>query len=154
MEDDVGDKIAVIWDCDPLPGMSASASPVCPVEKSANELSIMRLVASEKVECNCTSFPNVESLIIPAKFADQDIAEMMADIDVESNKEDSYGAQEDERYELDEDKHNDEQDEDMEKIIESEEYTEVMKMKGRRYHEHFQYLFESMQGDASEEQTA
>lgn len=93
-------------------------------------------------------------MIIPAKFADRDIAEMMADIDVESNKEDSYGAQEDERYELDEDKHNDEQDEDMEKIIESEEYTEVMKMKGRRYHEHFQYLFESMQGDASEEQTA
>ena len=77
-------------------------------------------------------------MIIPAKFADRDIAEMMADIDIESNKEDSYGAQEDERYELDEDKHNDEQDEDMEKIIESEEYTEVMKMKGRRYHEHFQ----------------
>ena len=118
--------------------MSASASPVCPVEKGADELSIMRPLAFEKVECNCTSFPNVESLIIPAKFADRDIAEMMAVIDIESNKEDSYGAQEDERYELDEDKHNDEQDEDMEKIIESEEYTEVMKMKGRRYHEHFQ----------------
>ena len=75
---------------------------------------------------------------------------MMADIDIESNKEDSYGAQEDERYELDEDKHNDEQDEDMEKIIESEEYTKVTKIKGRT----FSILFESMQGDASEERTA
>ena len=65
-------------------------------------------------------------MIIPAKFADRDIAEMIADIDIVSNKEDSYSAQEDERYELDEDKQNDEQDEDMEKIIESEEYTEVM----------------------------
>ena len=137
MEDDVGDKITVIWDCDLLPGMSASASPVCPVEKAADELSITRLLAYEKVECNCTSFPNVESVIIPAKFADRDLAEMMADIDIESNKEDSYGAQKDEQYELGEDKH-DEQDEDMEKIIEREEYTEVMKMKGRSYHEHFQ----------------
>ena len=121
-----------------MPGMSASASPVCPVEKAADELSIMRLLAFEKVECNCTSFPNVESVIIPAKFADRDIAEMMADIDIQSNKEDSDGAQEDEQYKVDEDKHSDEQDEDMEKSIESEEYTEVMKMKGRSYHEHFQ----------------
>lgn len=98
----------------------------------------MRLLAFEKVECNCTSFPNVESVIIPAKFADRDIAEMIADIDIQSNKEDSDGTQEDEQYKLEEDKHNDEQDEDMEKIIEREEYTEVMKMKGRSYHEHFQ----------------
>ena len=38
----------------------------------------------------------------------------------------------------------------MEKIIESEEYTKVTKIKGRT----FSILFESMQGDASEERTA
>ena len=38
----------------------------------------------------------------------------------------------------------------MEKIIESEEYTKVTKIKGRT----FSILFERMQGDASEERTA
>ena len=54
--DDVGDKIAVIWDCDLLLGTSASASLVCPVEKSADELSIMRLLTSEKSNAIALAF--------------------------------------------------------------------------------------------------
>ena len=42
----------------------------------------------------------------------------------------------------------------MEKIIESEEYTEVTKTKGRSYHEHFQSYLMLDAGDASEERTA
>ena len=60
-DDNEGTKMAVIWDFQPMTGMTGAA--IQPEEKPADHMVSVPRLAFDEVSCNCTQFPSVGDIV-------------------------------------------------------------------------------------------